>query len=93
MTILSEDRVQNQSRRRTIPPPTRKQPVNLGGAKHVRLPNLYKLFTPISYQLWSIDAVEYSQNMHEQVIARLIARHGFDHENAVAVWEEYLLYL
>jgi hypothetical protein len=37
--------------------------------------------------------MEYSQNMREQVIARLIARHGFDHENAAAVWEEYLLYL
>jgi len=37
--------------------------------------------------------MEYSQNLRDQVIARLITRHGFDHENAAAVWEEYLLYL
>jgi hypothetical protein len=29
-----------------------------------------------------IDAMEYSQNMREQVIARLIAWHGLDHEHA-----------
>jgi hypothetical protein len=29
-----------------------------------------------------IDAMEYSQNMREQVIARLIARHGLDREHA-----------
>jgi hypothetical protein len=30
-------------------------------------------------------------NCREQVIARLVARHGLDHENAAAAWEEYLL--
>jgi hypothetical protein len=38
-----------------------------------------------------VDAMEYLQNMREQVIARLVARHGLDHENAAAAWEEYLL--
>jgi hypothetical protein len=37
--------------------------------------------------------MEHSQNIREQVIARLIARHGIDHENAAAAWEEYLLHV
>ena len=37
--------------------------------------------------------MEYSQNMREQVIARLIARHGLDREHAAAAWKEYLLKL
>jgi len=35
--------------------------------------------------------MDYSQNMREQVIARLVARRRLDREHAAAAWKEYLL--
>lgn len=37
--------------------------------------------------------MEHLPSTREQVLARLVARHGMDAEKAAAAWEEYLLYV